>query len=255
MAQTVEYVHITRWGGGLANAKDKEYELYRDYINRDWLILKKGDDKVQTIEKFLRQHEQCIIKPVHGTLGRGVIKVTKEDNIAEIILSLSDDDYILEECVVNREDIRQLNPSSLNTIRAFTHVDNEGKAILDEIILRVGMPGKVVDNWGAGGIIYYIDIESGIITKPGVDKRGKTYIFHPGCNEQMVGYKIAEFNVLKDYILAIANKNTDVKVVGWDIAITPKGIDLIELNCPGGHDILQVFGVPFWHIFKTINRK
>lgn len=41
------------------------------------------------------------------------------------------------------------------------------------------------------------------------------------------------------------------KFVGWDIAITPNGFELIEMNFPGGHDLLQVFGKPCYDIISA----
>ena len=40
------------------------------------------------------------------------------------------------------------------------------------------------------------------------------------------------------------------RFVGWDIAITPSGYELVEMNCPGGHDFLQAFGKSYWDLLK-----
>ena len=239
-------------GGNFANAKDKEYEIFSDCIQREWIIIQKNDCNNKAIDEFVNAHQGCIAKPVHGTLGRGLKKIHGEEDVKWLRNQIAEDDYILEECVTNNDDIRTLNPSSLNTIRAFTHITNSGETIIDEIILRVGWPGNVVDNWGAGGIIYYVDVDSGIIVKPGIDKHLKEYIYHPGSNIQMIGYKLNNFDELKAYIVSLAGRLPKARVVGWDIAITPQGYDFIELNCPGGHDILQAFNVPFWNVFKHI---
>ena len=239
-------------GGGLANAKDKEYQLFSSFIKRDWTLFKKENDNTDALMKFLDSHGECIAKPIHGTLGRGLVKISKDDDLSELKDLLCQDDYLLEECVVNDEEIKRLNPSSLNTFRIFTHVTNEGMIVLDEIILRVGKAGNVVDNWGAGGIIYYVDIDSGIVTKAGVDKHMNTYLYHPGSDIQMIGYKVNGFEDLKQYVLSLAKVVPDARVVGWDVAKTPYGFDFIELNCPGGHDILQAFNAPFWDVFKKI---
>lgn len=239
-------------GGGLANAKDKEYQLFSSFIKRDWSLFQKEKDNTDAIMHFLENHGPCIAKPIHGTLGRGLIKVSKSDDLSGLKELLRQDDYLLEECVVNDDEIKRLNPSSLNTFRVFTHVTNDGDVMIDEIILRVGIAGNVVDNWGAGGIIYYVDIDSGIITKPGIDKHMNTYIIHPGSDIQMIGYKVKGFEDLKKYVLSLAKVIPDAKVVGWDVAKTQNGFDFIELNCPGGHDILQAFNTPFWDVFKKL---
>lgn len=249
----LKLLKITQLNNGrLANAKDKEYQLFSSFIKRDWTLFKKENDNTDTLMSFLESHGDCIAKPIHGTLGRGLVKISKNDDLTELKDLLRQDDYLLEECAVNDEEIKRLNPSSLNTFRVFTHVTNLGEIILDEIILRVGKAGNVVDNWGAGGIIYYVDINSGIVTKPGVDKHMNTYLYHPCSDIQMIGYKVQGFEELKQYVLSLCKVVPDARVVGWDEAKTPDGFDFIELNCPGGHDILQAFNVPFWDVFKKI---
>ena len=42
----------------------------------------------------------------------------------------------------------------------------------------------------------------------------------------------------------------EARYVGWDIAVTPKGFDLIEMNCPAGHDMFQSFDNPIYDIMK-----
>lgn len=240
--------------GMMGGGKDIEYNIFRNYIKRDWIIVHKEetDDK---IIKFINSHIDIdiIAKPVHGTLGRGVLKLNKQNNVLDILLrERKSDDYILEECVENRPEIKALNPDSLNTIRAFTSIDKNGVVNIEEIILRVGRKGKVVDNWGAGGIIYLIDLKTGICKCPGLDKNRHEYILHPDSNITMVGYILPDFDNLKQYIIELARLIPEARVVGWDIAITPKGFDFIEMNSPGGHDILQAFGIPFWDKFKKL---
>lgn len=238
-------------GGGLANAKDKEYELFSDCIRHNWFVLRSGEP-LEKVEAFLNLHGSIIVKPIHGTLGKGVLKIDSISQLREFQTTINNEDYIVEECIQNNAQMSSLNPSSLNTIRAVTHIDDNGKAILDGIYLRVGVQGKVVDNWGAGGVAYYVDINTGIITKPGLDKKLNKYLYHPGTNVQMIGLKIEGINEIKDFALSLAYKHPNVKVVGWDIALTPKGLDFIELNCPGGHDLPQSFETPIWDVFKHI---
>lgn len=84
----------------------------------------------------------------------------------------------------------------------------------------------------------------------GVDKKQQPYLIHPGSNVKMVGFQLPNFNKLKQFILEISQKVPQARFAGWDIAITPEGYDLVEINCPGGHDILQPFGVPYGDLLK-----
>lgn len=61
----------------------------------------------------------------------------------------------------------------------------------------------------------------------------------------MVGYKLPHFEELKSYIYKLCMIRPNIRYVGWDIAITPKGFELIEVNCPGGRRLLQVYDRPW----------
>lgn len=231
----------------LVDNKEDEYVAYRDFIYRDWEKVETSDPDERIIG-FIQNHDEVIAKPVDSTFGRGVVKVNKQqkDMIAKLLEDRKGHTYILEECLKNCAELSDLNPDSLNTIRAFSHIGEDGIPEIFELQLRVGTPGMIVDNWGAGGVVYKVDVTTGVIDRAGIDKHNNPYIYHPGSNVKMVGFEIPRFNELKDYIISLAKVFPKAKVVGWDIAITDKGLDFIEMNCPGGHDIMQAFGTPYY---------
>lgn len=185
-------------------------------------------------------------------MGRGILKITSdnEESIEVLIRECKKKSYIIEEYLTNVDYLSEINPSSLNTIRAFTLFKRSGEIEILTVILRVGMPGMYVDNWGAGGIIYRLDLSTGVITTPGIDKNQNKIVVHPGSLKKMIGWEMKDFDKLKGYITDLAKTVPEAKLVGWDIAVTPYGYDFVEMNCPGGHDILQAFGTPFYHIIK-----
>lgn len=235
----------------LVNNKEDEYAAYGDFIHRDWIIVK-PEDKDAKLTEFVKGHGLTIAKPTDSDFGRGVMKIERNNDEAlrTLLRERTGRTFILEECLDNCLELKQLNPSSLNTIRAFTHVNAIGEAEIFEIQLRVGTPGMIVDNWGAGGVVYNVDVATGVIDRAGIDKHNNPYIYHPGTNVKMVGFEIPRFCDLKEYVLSLAKVFPKAKVVGWDIAITEKGIDFIEMNCPGGHDIMQAFGTPYYNKYK-----
>lgn len=157
---------------------------------------------------------------------------------------------MIEECVTNCKEIEVINPSSLNTVRATTLIEKDGTPRIVSIILRVGAPGSHVDNWGAGGVGYNFDLETGICNMYGRDKKNRPYVYHPGSNVQMIGFKLPRFDDLKQYVVELTKVFPSARYVGWDIAITPNGFDLIEMNCPAGHDMFQSFDNPIYELMK-----
>ena len=234
----------------ISGEKRNEYEAFADYIHRKWMIADLTTDP-NLIRDMIAKCGSVIAKPEHGEQGHGifVIKANDESALRQLQESLASDSYMLEEIVSNHPLISRINPSSLNTVRATTYIDKEGQTHIFSIILRVGAPGSKVDNWGAGGVGYNFDVESGICNQPGKDKKNRTYLRHPGSDIKMIGFELPDFPKLKEYIIGLSKVVPKARYVGWDIALTPDGYELIEMNCPAGHDMFQSFDNPFYSFY------
>lgn len=228
--------------------KSRELEVFSNFIHRDWMSIDNDTDSEEII-KFINTHQSLIAKPEHGEQGHGIFRIKSDKDIARLLNERLETPFILEEVVENADYIKEINPSSLNTIRATTFVDKNGGIHIISVILRVGSPGACVDNWGAGGIGYNFDITTGLCDRAGKDKKNRTYLFHPGSGKKMIGFELKDFSGLKDYINELARILPSAKYVGWDIAITPSGYELIEMNCPAGHDMFQSFDNPVYRFF------
>lgn len=227
--------------------KGRELQVFKDFVNRDWMLVDKNTS-TEDVEQFISTHSALIAKPEHGEQGHGIFKIKSRHDIDRLMAERSDTPFIVEEVVENAEYIRELNPTSLNTIRAYTLVTAKGDTLILAVLLRVGAPGATVDNWGSGGVGYNFDLDTGICCQKGLDKKNGKHIFHPGSNKLMLGFKLEHFEELKEYIVKLSQVVPSARFVGWDIAITPNGFELIEMNCPGGHDFLQVHGKPFYDL-------
>lgn len=231
--------------------KIAEYQTFKNFIRRDWMCVTKETDSV-SVHEFINKHGVVFAKPNHGDQGHGVEKIVASDATAidRLLAACKTEQYVIEEQLHNIDEIARINPSSLNTVRAYTLYKYNGESTILAVMLRVGRNGSHVDNWGSGGIGYNFDVETGVCLNYGRDKKNKPFIFHPDTNIQMVGYQLPQYEKLKEYILQLSQVTPEARFVGWDIAITPKGFDLVEMNCPGGHDFLQAFGEPFGDILK-----
>ena len=242
-----------KFGAGFNDVSGKKniYKTFHKFIGREWIEITK-DTPFNTIESFIQRYGFVIAKPIRGEQGKGVLKISKNDkaSIDELLTNCRQADYILEEMLSNERSIDAINPTSLNTVRVYTLKQRNGQTRILGIMLRVGRNGNHVDNWGSGGIGYNFDVETGICVDYGRDKQNRPYIFHPGSNIQMIGFHLPNFEELKLYVERLSQVCPQARFVGWDIAITPSGFALVEMNCPGGHDFLQAFGEPFGDVLK-----
>ena len=240
--------YITRektWG------KIAIYKTFSNYIHRPWIVADKDTDP-QSIKDYISKQGVVFAKPNHSSQGKGVVKIKAEDNAAieELLNDCKKNAYVVEGTIEQIPPIAAINPSSINTVRAYTLLKKNGETEILGIMLRVGRKGSHVDNWGSGGVGYDFDIETGVCVGYGRDKKNNPYIFHPDSNVQMVGFRLSDFENLKKTIIELTHKVPEARFVGWDIAITPNGYELVEMNCPGGHDFLQAFGRPYGDLLK-----
>ena len=216
------------------------YKKYSNFIKREWII---ADDhtKSEDVYSFAKKHSQILVKPMSSEQGRGIRVLYSNDKtgIEDLIRETKTNAYLLEEVCTNCEEFNLINSKSLNTLRIYTIVNKNGIIEIPSISLRCGCGDNVVDNWGAGGIGYPVDIKSGIIYAPGKDKRGNKHIYHPGTNFIMPGFRIPHFKEACEMAINIIEKDKNVVYAGHDIAILKDRIELIEVNFPGGHDFLQ----------------
>ena len=97
--------------------------------------------------------------------------------------------------------------------------------------------GGVVDNFHAGGIAATIDIPSGMVCTSAADLDGNTFEENPYSGKKIKGYQIPNWDRIIETCKEITGKVSGVNLVGWDFAITPDGVDLIEGN-PGVYYVL-----------------
>ncbi|MCR4900871.1 MAG: hypothetical protein K5907_08660, partial [Treponema sp.] len=168
--------------------------------------------------------------------GRGIYLLDKNDKAC--IKELVGSSVLLEEYINQNDQMKALNPSSVNSLRVYTLItDNQTKIL--SITLRVGGGDNVTDNFHTGGVAYPVDVELGIVCGAGRDILGNKHLFHPSSNMKMLGFEIPKFEELKDFIYKASRVFTSARLIAWDVAITNDGFEMIEGNYNGNPDIMQ----------------
>ena len=126
-------------------------------------------------------------------------------------------------------------------------LDKEGNVHLFKAVLRVGIGDSVVDNYNAGGVEYPIDIETGIISSLGFHDNKLQCIYHPLSDKIMPGFNIPYWDKVVFCITEASKQLPLCRFVGWDIAITKDGVELIEGNHNPGYVSMEYFGEIGWY--------
>lgn len=185
-------------------------------------------DKEQ-LDSFACKNGRFILKPIDSSGGRAVKIVDRDGYSFETLISEYPKGFIAEEIIQNVDELKQFNPSSLNTVR-ITTVRLKDSVEIGFCFIRFGRAGKCVDNGFSGGLMCNIDDETGIITSA-VDETGKYYILHPDSQLQIVGLRIPRWNEAIELSKELALVIPDNRYTGWDLALTNQGWILVEGNC------------------------
>ncbi len=222
--------------------KASMYEIYSNYIHRDWLLVEADTPEAQ-IRDFVNKHGIVIVKPVSSDKGNGIfaLHANDADAVTDLLEKKQLNAFLLEEQCVNCEELNAINSTSLNTLRLFTLVNAQDEVQILCAFLRCGRGGAVVDNWCAGGVAYPVDIDTGIISYPGVDALGKKYVIHPGTNKIMPGFEIPRFKEICALAKEIISDNKKIVYAGLDFAVLPDRVEFIEINFPAGYELIQTW--------------
>jgi hypothetical protein len=215
------------------------------YLNSSFI---KREDLIKFISKELPN--EFVIKPELGTVGffikifaktnRGIIDengtIRTEREIIENIFNVKRfNSFIVQERLKNHQNISKIFPSEfLHTLRIITKLDISGQCKILHAHLNVATGHTAASQSSDLKISISLNkgsLEYGIL----IDKnRGgfKKVREHPQS-----GQKFEEFKMpLWEDVLALAEeaalKFLPLRTLGWDIAITEKGLKILETNNP-----------------------
>ena len=222
-------------------------KYFKEFMGHKFLVLKGASFK--ELEEWIGSLEvnHLMIKKANSFGGFGINKLDIERQKGIIYVNkqeLKDAFYnikkydILEEFVVQHEIINKLNPSCLNTIRMVTVIDKLNKVNIIGAVIRLGVDNDV-DNFHAGGIAVNIDIDTGCLIGDGfklATSKPEFFIKHPTTQIVLNGYALPHWKLLINTVKKASVVFPQARTIGWDVAITPKGISLIE----GNHDWDQI---------------
>ncbi|MGF2949663.1 CapA family protein [Microbacterium alcoholitolerans] len=214
----------------LMGRKDKFDAIYAEFVKRKFWV-----NSESTFDEFLAFAEgldSAFCKPLKsgGGLGTFTLDLTGDEvALRELYDDLMKQPLILvEESVVQHPEMNDFYPNSVNTVRVVTLQDDSGTHIISTGA-RFGSTG-ITDNFSGTGMVSDVDIATGKIVTPAVDKKGISYDAHPYSGKRFVGFQIPHW----DQVIETAKRAMDVlpgvNYVGWDVAIGPDGVSLIEGN-------------------------
>jgi hypothetical protein len=212
----------------------KDGEISQEELDWNVPLISKPVDLAEGRGEFQRW------EPVGGDGGSPVFrrtdgKIYRLDEIFDELKSLSlNGSYMLQRQVFNHSVIRSLSGvDALCSVRLPTCCFPDGRVeVLPWTLIRMPVvPGAVTDNMARGSVAFAIEPETGRLASGGRVGKRKRFNRHPVTGQQVVG---VEMPFWKETIALCKNAHATAfhtfPTVGWDVAITPEGPLLIEMN-------------------------
>lgn len=206
---------------------------YTPFIRRGYADIEQllNNDRL-TVNMLDNPSGRLVMKASRGQVGAEVevIKCSeyKPDNL--LILMRSKKFDLLEEYIVQHPHLMELSPTGLNTVRVITQLIEDRVEFLGAR-LRISVNSHV-DNLAAGNLAAPVDIDTGMVCGPAIysDITREEINFHPVTGNKIIGFLIPYWHQVIDLARKAALYIPENKSVGWDIAVTDSGPELIEGN-------------------------
>ena len=209
--------------------KVEALKFFGEFVHRKWMYPK--EETFETFSAFVNTMD-CLAKPVKGSLGSGIVLIKKADsnNLEELYNQCCENDCVVEEKLCGCEELAEFHPQSLNTLRVFT-ISKGDRCEVVASMLRLGIGDSIIDNASAGGIVAFVDVETGIVYGDGADKHGNNYAVHPDSGKAFKGFVIPYWKEVVDTCKKMSLLVPELVFAGWDVCVLQDGaVELVEVN-------------------------
>lgn len=226
-------------GAFLSSAKSFDHRLFGDFSLEPLAVKISGgffgaDMVPLTEDEFLqlmkKQKQEVVLKMDAGASGKGLtfkdsVDVTPDDFLPGI-------NYVVQPVFEQHTLLKQLNRSSLNTVRIVTLLRPQQRVTLQYAVLKFGNMGARVDNFNIRqeGHFFCLDECGGLSAGP-YNYWGQNTVSEDLYNIEMDSFSVPNFREAVEQCITSHLKFPYVRLIGWDVAISRDGVPrLIEWN-------------------------
>lgn len=229
-----DYIPITR-------DKQRFAAFFKDFLGRkvwSWEELKQQPDTSPAPARL-------VVKQRWGCKGQGIYflepHLPQWSELRALLKAqfISPTDYVYEEYLEQHPELARLNPGTVNTLRVYTFIERDLEVAIWGMFLRVGVHTGI-DSFHQGGVAIALN-EEGQTCTPLFSKNPFVQVdsLHPLSRQPLIGFQVPHIEAVKNLVYESARMLPQVRVVGWDVAITSEGPCLIEGNDRGSHLMFQ----------------
>ena len=234
------------------------HTIFGEFLQREWC-----NPSACTATEFLAfaaRHGEVIVKPSDLCKGQGIYKFRHEDDAKTLALyrELRGQGGLVEEVLKQHPQMDLMNPNLINTVRVATYTDTDDVHIVAAAMRTSGRADKCTDNLHGGGCACSVDAQTGVVNSNGFDNDMRQFEAHPLTGTRFIGFQIPLWNQVLDLVRAAARRAYALPQchwIGWDIAILPDGVALVEGNWRQATDLIQGGGTGLYYQLRELSKK
>jgi len=213
------------------------------FLRDDWIIYIEKHFKGEFVTKSSWGHYGSSVR-VYKRIGNKFMNLASNklydsnELYGELEAQAGEHSIVIQKRAYNHPSIIDFTQNTaLQTIRVISYIDRSGKLRILSAVMRPVATIEVLDNYNNfdGGILLArVDVETGKIIRTHFmrdDIPGTSIIEnHPVTNQPFSGFQIPDWEAAMKCITNAAFNMLPIRLVGWDLAITPTGPVIIEGN-------------------------
>lgn len=186
------------------------------------------------------------MKPIDGACGKGfdiilsynidskslLLKMGGAITVSVFLNSYLRDKngWLFQEIITQHPVLERIYPHAVNTLRAITHLDKNGSYSVVCAMMRIGAGGSITDNNDQGRVISFVK-EDGCFGMCFDSIYSQTrFTHHPDTKEQVTGLMLPYYEEGLSLVVRAHNLLPSCRHLAWDVAFTPDGPLIIEVN-------------------------
>lgn len=173
------------------------------------------------------------------TLGGAAIGA---GDLADQIGAFAAEGYLFQERLEPHPVLAQACGPALGTVRLLTAMTPEGPELMAAVWKVIG-GGNIADNfWRRGNMLAAVEGESGTVLRvaSGLGHEAVTHENHPDSGVPLVGLVLPDWQAARATCLSAATALAGLRLIGWDVALTPRGPVIVEANTLPAFNLHQI---------------
>ena len=196
-------------------------EHYSDRLTRKWV---NGASRGrQEIQQFVEEHPVFFVKASSPDFKYRPAIIDSNDYNENVLFELMHYKGLLAETIIEQHEVlASVYPTSLNTVRVAVQSDGQSAKVM-AASASFGRGGDVFDSFSRTGLAASINVESGKVDSPLVDKSNMVYEKHPDTGVSIQGMEYPEWNQICRVVCEAMLEFPEYSDAGWDVAVRKDG--------------------------------